>query len=147
MATIKAVEAQELEQLNLLYGELMGQPANPAKLAETFGRIAGDDRYILLGAYVGGELLGSLMGIICQDLVGECRQFMVVENVVVSSRARRQGLGKQLMDRLEAMAHERDCSYIILVSGDKRKEAHVFYEALGYREEKVEGYRKHLVSH
>ncbi|WP_150275892.1 GNAT family N-acetyltransferase [Paenibacillus tepidiphilus] len=147
MAVIKAVEAQELEQLNLLYEELMGQPGHPGKLADTFRRIEQDERYILLGAYIEGELLGSIMGIICQDLVGDCRSFMVVENVVVSSRARRQGLGKQLMNRLEALAHERDCSYIILVSGDKRKEAHIFYEALGFREEKVEGYRKHLVSH
>ncbi|MFD2877411.1 GNAT family N-acetyltransferase [Paenibacillus rhizoplanae] len=67
--------------------------------------------------FVDGELLGSLMGIVCQDLVGDCRPFMVIENVVVSSRARRQGLGKKLMTAIEAIAHERDCYYIIFRVG------------------------------
>ncbi|UQZ36216.1 GNAT family N-acetyltransferase [Paenibacillus sp. PK3_47] len=147
MVTIKEIEADSLEALNELYSELTGVTANPGKLKETFNMIKADSRYILLGAYTDGELLGSLMGIICQDLVGDCRPFMVIENVVVSSRARRRGLGKQLMTAVEAIAHKRNCYYIILVSGEKRKEAHVFYERMGYRDEKVEGYRKHLTSH
>lgn len=147
MVIIKEIEADSLEALNGLYSELTGAAAEPAKLKEVFSTIKADSRYILLGAFLDGELMGSLMGIICQDLIGDCRPFMVIENVVVSSRARRQGLGKQLMTAIEAIAHERDCYYIILVSGEKRKEAHVFYERMGYREEKVEGYRKHLTSH
>lgn len=48
------------------------------------------------------------------------------------------------MLEFERIAKERDCYYIILVSGEQRKEAHVFYEKLGFKDEKVEGYRKHL---
>ncbi|MNC17637.1 putative acetyltransferase [compost metagenome] len=147
MVSIKEIEADSLSALNELYSELTGTMADLNKLTKAFAAIKADSRYILLGAYVDGELLGSMMGIICQDLVGDCRPFMVVENVVVSARARRQGLGKQLMTAIEGIAHERDCYYIILVSGEKRKEAHVFYEKMGYRDEKVEGYRKHLSSH
>lgn len=147
MVTIREIGADSLIALNELYSELTGSLGDQAKLAEVFAAIKADSRYILLGAYVDGELLGSMMGIICQDLVLDCRPFMVIENVVVSARARRQGLGKQLMTAIEEIAHERDCCYIILVSGEKRKEAHVFYEKMGYREEQVEGYRKHLSSH
>lgn len=147
MVTIEEIGIESLAALNTLYHELMGGRADPEKLESAFHKIREDERYVLLGAFVDGELLGSLMGIVCQDLVGECRPFMVIENVVVSSRARRQGLGKKLMTAIEAVAHERDCYYIIFVSGEKRKEAHIFYEAMGYREEKVEGYRKHLSSH
>ncbi|MHA6530008.1 GNAT family N-acetyltransferase [Paenibacillus sp. BAC0078] len=147
MVIIKEIEADSLAALNMLYEELTGRLTDPQKLEAAFQTIKADSRYILLGAFVEGELLGSMMGIVCQDLVGDCRPFMVIENVVVSSRARRQGLGKKLMTALEEIAHERDCYYIIFVSGEKRKEAHVFYEAMGYREEKVEGYRKHLSSH
>lgn len=147
MVIIKEIEAESLEALNELYSELTGSRTDSAKLEKAFSTIKADSRYILLGAFVDGELLGSMMGIVCQDLVGDCRPFMVIENVVVSTRARRQGLGKKLMTAIEQAAHDRDCYYIILVSGEKRKEAHVFYEAMGYREEKVEGYRKHLSSH
>ncbi|WP_019911648.1 GNAT family N-acetyltransferase [Paenibacillus sp. HW567] len=147
MPVIREIEADSLAALNLLYEELTGRLTDSRKLEAAFQTIKADSRYILLGAFVEGELLGSMMGIVCQDLVGDCRPFMVIENVVVSSRARRQGLGKRLMTALEEIAHARDCYYIIFVSGEKRKEAHVFYEAMGYREENVEGYRKHLSSH
>ena len=84
------------------------------------------------------------MGIICYDLVDQCKPFMVIENVIVSSQAQRKGVGQQLMLRIEQIARDRECGYIILVSGAQRKEAHLFYEKMGYREEQVEGFRKHL---
>ncbi|MNZ70717.1 putative acetyltransferase [compost metagenome] len=84
------------------------------------------------------------MGIICQDIVGDCRPFMVIENVVVSNHIRRQGIGQKLMAKIEGIARERNCYYIIFVSGGQRKEAHAFYEKLGFKDEKVEGYRKHF---
>lgn len=147
MVIIKEIELESLHELGDLYQELMKEPSDLKKLEETFKVVKADNRYILLGAFVEGELLGSLMGIVCHDLVGDCKPFMVIENVVVSSRARRQGVGKKLMHAIEEAARERDCFYIILVSGEKRKEAHIFYESLGYRDEKVEGYRKYLSSH
>ncbi|OMD86184.1 GNAT family N-acetyltransferase [Paenibacillus odorifer] len=147
MVVIKEIEMESLPELGNLYQELMNKPSDLNKLEKVFKGVKADNRYILLGAFVEGELLGSLMGIVCQDLVGDCKPFMVIENVVVSVRARRKGVGKKLMNAIEQAARERDCYYIILVSGEQRKEAHVFYESLGYRDEKVEGYRKHLSSH
>ncbi|MFF2016104.1 GNAT family N-acetyltransferase [Paenibacillus sp. NPDC058177] len=144
MVILKEIEADQLDALNDLYHELVERAAERSKLKEVFKLVKADNRYILLGAFIDGELLGSVMGILCYDLVGDCRPFMVIENVVVSSRARRQGVGKKLMVRIEEIARERDCYYMILVSGEQRKEAHIFYETLGFRDEKVEGYRKHL---
>ncbi|NUU64112.1 GNAT family N-acetyltransferase [Paenibacillus agri] len=144
MVILKEIEADQLDALNDLYHELVERAAERSKLEEVFKLVKADNRYILLGAFIDGELLGSVMGILCYDLVGDCRPFMVIENVVVSSRARRQGVGKKPMVRIEEIARERDCYYMILVSGEQRKEAHIFYETLGFRDEKVEGYRKHL---
>ncbi len=118
MVTIKEIEFESLGALNKLYDELIGHPTNPQKLEAAFRSIQADSRYILLGAFVDGELLGSMMGIVCQDLVGECRPFMVIENVVVSSRSRRQGLGKKLIAALEAIAQEE--TVIILCSSPVR---------------------------
>lgn len=147
MVAIREIESDSLSALSELYSELTNKSTDFNKLEAVYKVIKANSNYILLGAYIEGELLGSVMGIVCYDLVGECKPFMVIENVVVSSRARRQGVGQKLMAALEVIARERDCWYIILVSGEQRKEAHIFYEALGYREEKVEGYRKHLISH
>lgn len=70
MVTIEQIEIASLEALNTLYNELMGGRADPVKLENAFRTIREDERYVLLGAFVDGELLGSLMGIVCQDLVG-----------------------------------------------------------------------------
>lgn len=94
MVTIEEIGIESLKALNTLYEELIGGPTDPVKLETAFRSIREDSRYVLMGAFVDGELLGSMMGIVCQDLVGDCRPFMVIENVVVSSRARRQGIGK-----------------------------------------------------
>ncbi|MNT93826.1 putative acetyltransferase [compost metagenome] len=69
---------------------------------------------------------------------------MVIENVIVSRSARRLGIGKMLMTEMEKQAKARNCYYIIFVSGAQRKEAHAFYEELGFKDEAVVGYRKHL---
>ena len=147
MVTVKEIEADDLPALSELYTELINKTTDISKLQAVYEQIKSNNHYILLGAFMNGELMGSVMGILCHDLVGECKPFMVIENVVVSSKARRQGVGQKLMAAMEVIARERECWYIILVSGEQRKEAHIFYEALGYREEKVEGYRKHLTSH
>jgi len=144
MITIRSITENDLLALSQLYQELMGQQTNQSKLEQVYRTIQHNEQYIILGAFDEEQLVGSLMGIICHDLVGDCKPFMVIENVIVSPLVRRQGVGKKLMQEIENMARQRDCYYIIFVSGEQRKEAHQFYERLGFKDEKVEGYRKHL---
>lgn len=144
MITITSITENDLLALSQLYQELMGQQTNHAKLEQVYRTIQHNEQYIILGAFDEEQLVGSLMGIICHDLVGDCKPFMVIENVIVSPLVRRQGVGKKLMQEIENIARQRDCYYIIFVSGEQRKEAHQFYERLGFKDEKVEGYRKHL---
>ncbi|WP_246072902.1 GNAT family N-acetyltransferase [Paenibacillus dokdonensis] len=142
--TVKPITEDDLLALSHLYEELMGIPTNEERMKEVFKSAEASGNYHILGAFHEGELAGSLMGIICLDFVGTCRPFMVIENVIVSDRIRRQGIGKKLMAEIEQIARDKGCAYIIFVSGEKRKEAHIFYEKLGYRDEQAEGFRKHL---
>lgn len=144
MIEIRKIGKAELHQLCELYSELIETATNYSKQLEVFELIENNPGYCLLGAFNEKQLLGSVMGIICHDLIGECKPFMVLENVVVSKHARRQGIGSQLMVHAEQIAQERNCQYMIFVSGDQRREAHIFYERLGFKEEAVEGYRKHF---
>lgn len=144
MITVEKIQCEHLAALSELYEELMGQHSHPDRLHDVYRMIERDPNYYLLGAYEDNQLLGSLMGIVCYDLVEACNPFMVIENVIVSSRAQRKGVGQKLITQIEQIARDRECSYIILVSGGQRKEAHLFYERMGYREEEVEGFRKHL---
>jgi len=84
------------------------------------------------------------MGIVCEELYGECRPFMVVEDVIVDQNHRRQGIGSLLMRELERRAIVRDCAYIIFVTEQDRTTAHAFYASLGYSPDKYRGFKKRL---
>ncbi|MDR0266525.1 GNAT family N-acetyltransferase [Paenibacillus sp.] len=144
MITIRHITEKDLSGLSHLYEELLGISTHLDQMLQVFKSAESSGNYHILGAFHEGELAGSLMGIVCLDLIGNCKPFMVIENVIVSGRIRRQGIGQKLMNEIEKIARENGCGYIILVSGEQRKEAHIFYEKLGYRDEKVEGFRKHL---
>jgi ribosomal protein S18 acetylase RimI-like enzyme len=84
------------------------------------------------------------MGVLCEELYGECKPFMVVEDVVVDRNRRRTGVGSALMRELERCAVERGCDYIIFVTESEREEAQRFYESLGYPIDSHKGFKKRL---
>jgi GNAT superfamily N-acetyltransferase len=54
--------------------------------------------------------------------------------LVVTECARGQGVGKALMRHAEEFATECGCQKMELTTGTQRKEAHRFYESMGYEE-------------
>ena len=144
MIEIKRIEKNDLESLSLLFEELLEKQSSLSLMNKTFREVENNDRYILLGAKKNGKLIGSVMGILCYDQVGDCRPFMVVENVIVAQSFRGFGTGKKLMTEIETIAESKNCSYIFFVSGSERKEVHKFYESLGYDPDRVKGYKKDL---
>jgi ribosomal protein S18 acetylase RimI-like enzyme len=145
MIEIKKIEQSDLTDLSMIFEELSGKPTNFNLMFKNFEMMKRDNNYFILGAIYDRKLVGSLMGIICYDLVGECKPFMVIENVIVSNKYRGQGIGKKLMLEIEKIAKERNCYYTMFVSGAQRKEAHKFYESLGYKLNEVQGFKKYLV--
>lgn len=93
-----------------------------------------------------GKLIGSGVGIICETLVGKCKPFVVIEDVVVDQTVRRTGVGRALMSALERAASERGCSYILLMTDADRLDATSFYSALGYDNQAYVGFKKTLAS-
>ncbi|MCL6590240.1 MAG: GNAT family N-acetyltransferase [Firmicutes bacterium] len=146
MIQIGLIQQEDLETLALLYFELTGERTDDERMADTFQRLQSNPDYILLGARRGNQLVGSLMGIVCYEMVGQCKPFMIIENVIVSNKYRRMGIGRALMGRIEEIAMEKGCSVIQFVSSAYRKEAHRFYESVGYGLDVVQGFRKYLSS-
>jgi predicted N-acetyltransferase YhbS len=130
--------------LAALLAELAGKPTNKESMLNNFEWMEKNGDYYVLGAKRDQKLAGSIMGIICRDLVGECQPFLVVENVIVSNQFRGQGIGKRLMLEMEKIGRKRDCHYIMFVSGAQRRDAHQFYESLGYKLDVVQGFKKYL---
>jgi ribosomal protein S18 acetylase RimI-like enzyme len=144
MITIKPIGRDDLTDLAALLAELAGKPTNKESMLNNFEWMEKNGDYYVLGAKRDQRLAGSIMGIICRDLVGECKPFLVVENVIVSNQFRGQGIGKRLMLEMEKIGMERNCHYIMFVSGAQRRDAHQFYESLGYKLDVVQGFKKYL---
>lgn len=66
------------------------------------------------------------------DAMHRPRVFAYLEDIVVSSDHRRLGVGKALMQKVEAWAGDRNVDQIELTVWEFNEEAKEFYEALGY---------------
>ena len=76
-----ALTEQNLPDLARPYRQFCGEESFLEDMRTTFRRLENDTNYILLGVREGGRLVGSVMGILCRELYGRCRPFMVVEEV------------------------------------------------------------------
>lgn len=75
--------------------ELFDSRTDLIQLEVSLKKILNNPDYILVGVRnEDNQLVGSVMGITCLDTVGECRPFMVLENLIVSENSRRKGIGK-----------------------------------------------------
>jgi len=135
----------DLPALAGLYQQLLACEASLKKMEAVLEQVQDDPRHILLGAKIDGRLVGTLLGVACQMLFGQCRSFMVVEDLVVDRDHQRRGVGRALMEELEARSRQLDCSYVMLITDEERPEAHRFYESLGYKSEGYRAFKKKAV--
>lgn len=68
-----------------------------------------------------------------------------IGGLVVDKIYRSKGVGKNLMKKVEYWGKQKDCTIISLRSNEKRKEAHEFYQKIGYENVKTQyTFRKKL---
>jgi ribosomal protein S18 acetylase RimI-like enzyme len=84
------------------------------------------------------------MGIICEELYGDCKPFMIIEDLIVDKNRRRNSTGSALMRELEKHAVDSNCCQIIFVTESDRTDAHHFYKSLGYEFEPYKGFKKRI---
>lgn len=144
MVMIREAIKSDLAGLSILFGELTRTKSSIEKMTKIFRHIQNDESYKLIVAEQDGEIVGTIMGILCYDLVGECRPFMVIENVVVANSKRGQGVGSKLIEKIEDIGKQNEVNYMMLVSAAERIETHKFYESVGYKLDVVQGFKKFL---
>ncbi|MBB5017840.1 N-acetylglutamate synthase-like GNAT family acetyltransferase [Chitinivorax tropicus] len=113
-----------------LYQQLAASPqiqVCPQHLA----RLAADTQQTLLVAELSGKVIGTAHIHYCQDAMFGQQPFAVIENLVVDITHRSQGVGRQLMQTIEAHCVARDCSKMLLSSGQQRTAAHALFRAVG----------------
>ncbi len=141
---IKRMVKQDIPALAMLYKDFWNEDSSTELMERKFIELEEDSKYIFLSALEGNHLIGSLSGIICEELYGECKPFMLIENLVVDHKYRRKGAGKALMTEIEKIAIENNCYQILLITENDRTDAIAFYEYLGFNPNTHKGFKKSL---
>jgi GNAT superfamily N-acetyltransferase len=134
----------DIPQLAELYKQFWCEDSDIEKMKIKFIKLQKSDTHILLSAVEQNQLIGSVTGIVCEELYGDCRPFLVVEDMVVDKNKRKQGVGKALFSELERLAKNKNCTQIILVTESDRIDACSFYESMGFHPTANKGYKKKL---
>jgi GNAT superfamily N-acetyltransferase len=133
--TVRLANPDDASALAALTVQL-GYDVDAASVARRLSRILADSDARMFVAEVGGVVAGRVHAAIAQHL--ESDPFVTIGGMVVDERFRGRGVGRALMQRVEAWAAERGCGLVRLSSSITRTGAHRFYEQLGYRHVKTQ---------
>ncbi|MBK7844402.1 MAG: GNAT family N-acetyltransferase [Bdellovibrionales bacterium] len=141
--TIRRARSDDAPIIQELYIELVGdQKINVTGAA--LASIESDKSNIILVAEIDSQVLGTAFVVLCRDIMYGDQPFAVVENIVVTSSARGQGIGTRLMDKIKFVCKENRCTKIMLLSNAKRAGAHKFFEQNGYRGDLKRGFVNYI---
>ena len=141
---IRKAEINDVKDLSEIFIEFTGENSDTIAMKKQIEVISKNPNYFVAIACDGEKAVGTAMGVVCYDLCGSCKQFMLIENVAVLPAYRGKGIGKLLMQAQEEFGRKNNCKYIILVSESKRIESHKFYESIGYSIGQEYGFKKRL---
>lgn len=97
-----------------------------------FDAIESDARNILLVADLGGRVAGAFQLTFVPDMSPAGADVAIIENVIVAGAVRGHGIGSAMMRWAIEEAKRRGCHRVSLTSSKQRKDAHRFYERLGF---------------
>jgi GNAT superfamily N-acetyltransferase len=90
-----------------------------------------------------GRLVGTIDSFLTANLTHGGRPYMTIENLVVDAAHRRQGVGAALINAVVTEARSVGCYKVQLLSNQARREAHRFYEKVGFLPS-AQGYRMYF---
>ena len=79
-----------------------------------------------------GKVVASCVATVIPNLTLGARPYVVIENVITHPDYRRRGLGRALMQAILERCWRAGCYKVMLQSAAGRREAHAFYEAVGF---------------
>ena len=146
MRNIRRANKNDALAIANLYREL--NTLSPVSVSpERIDAVANSGDTFLLVCDDAGEIVATALLCLCQDVMFDNQPFALVENVVVSADHKRAGIGKSMMDYIEAFCLEQNCSKIMLQTSSGNRSAQDFYTVMGYDPDAKIGfikYRRHF---
>ncbi len=122
--------------------EVVSEPLNPAYVA-AFDAIVADKNQLLVVALLDQTVVGTVQLSFIPGLALTGAWRGQIEAVRIRQDHRGSGLGRVMLGWAIARCRERGCSMVQLTTDKSRKEAHQFYERLGFQATH-EGYKLSL---
>lgn len=101
-----------------------------------------NDNYLLV-ADLNNSVVGTVQLNICPDAMYKQQPYALIENIIVEKTTEKQGIGKALLNKVEEICANHNCSKIMLLSSNLRNEAHNFFEQSGYSGSTKKGFIKY----
>jgi GNAT superfamily N-acetyltransferase len=129
---VRAATPTDASAMSLLLGQL-GYPSEAARVAARLARLEADPASAVFVAEDDGEVVG-LCALHVIRLIELDSAVCRVTAMVVRSDARGHGVGRALLEQVEAEAERLRCDRIEVTSNDRRDDAHAFYRSLGFED-------------
>ena len=130
---IRSVQVEDAAQIRDLCHQALGYDSSLEKVATQIEKFNMPDSGHFCFVYEedqSGKILGYVEAEVYESLYSD--PGLNVLGLAVFPSAQGRGIGRQLMERVEEFAKSSHYAFIRLNSASHRKEAHVFYERIGY---------------
>jgi GNAT superfamily N-acetyltransferase len=111
--------------------EVTGEPL-PESYYKAFDALARDPNNRLLIAELEGEIVGTLQITFIHGLSRQGAKRALLEAVRVAAPYRGRGIGEEIVRAAIEIARQENCAMVQLTTDKSRKDAHRFYERLGF---------------
>jgi ribosomal protein S18 acetylase RimI-like enzyme len=132
---IRRLEPSDIPKVIPLMAEL-GYPTGSVSFAERVTAVSANPDDRVLVAEEEGNILG-LVAVHSFEMLHRPGRLGRITALIVSASARNRGIGRQLLNAAESHLRANGCVKLEVTSGEQRQEAHAFYAALGYEEQRV----------
>jgi GNAT superfamily N-acetyltransferase len=141
---IREAKPEDAAGIEKLYRILLPDHADIRVTPSRIGQITGNPDSLLFVYEEEGEVAGTVHLHLCMDALSGDRPFGVIERVVIAPQLRGKGIGALMMTHAEEAAAARGALKVMLSSKSYRRDAHRFYERLGYDGEGSKLFKKYI---
>lgn len=133
---IREADEKDLQSMISLYSQPdmdNGQVLSFEKAKEIFKKTKDYPFFKIYVAVLEDEIVGTYELVVMDNLANKGAPSGIIEDVVVSEKRQRQGIGREMMTHAMKVCKGMGCYKVSLSSNLKRENAHKFYESLGFK--------------
>ncbi|PZO96150.1 MAG: GNAT family N-acetyltransferase [Streptococcus pyogenes] len=138
---IRLAQVADAPQLQRICEQALGYPASLELVEQQLLKLLQDrDHHMIFVATKGCDGTGQVLGFVHAQ---RYETFYAESGVNILALAvlpthHHLGIGRALMAKIEHLASQKGLAFVRLNSGSQRKQAHHFYQRLGYRSDKLQ---------